>query len=283
MTRTVSAPTLAVGSLVALGLLAGALYLRERQDRPLVVYAAPTVRLPLEIIAAEYEQETGQRVELRFGPSEDILTKVRFPSPAQPADVFIPADDSYVKQAREWELAAESFPIARVHAVVLTARGNPKGIKVWDDLLNRGVRVAVPNPGAAVGKLTREHLTRTRQWATLQSHVVDAGNVTEAANATKAGSAEAAVDAAIVWDAVANAPAYRGQTVLTLPELEGVEGKIEVTVLRQSRDPAAALRFARYVAATDRGLIHFREYRFRVSESAERWESRPATEQGGSK
>ncbi len=260
--------TVAVGSLVVLAGLAAGLWRREHQNapgplaRPLIVYAAPTSRLPLEAIANDYERETGQRVELRFGPSEDVLTKVRFPVPGDPADLFIPADDSYIQQARDLGLTAESIPIARVRAVVLLAKGNPKGIAAWADLHRDGVRVAVPNPGAAVGKLAREHLTATRRWSALEPRVVDTGTVTEAANATKLGSA----DAAVVWDAVANAPAYAGQTVLTVPELEGVTGRVEMAVLTQSRDPVAALKFARYATAADQGLVHFRKFGFRVEE-----------------
>jgi ABC-type molybdate transport system substrate-binding protein len=122
------------------------------------------------------------------------------------------------------------------------------------------VTVAVPNPGAAVGKLAREHLTRTRRWAALEPRVVDTGTVTEAANATKVGSA----DAAVVWDAVASAPAYRGQQILALPELEGVTGRIEIAVLAQSRDPEAARAFARYRTDPDRGQTHFRAAGVRI-------------------
>ena len=262
--------TVAVGSLVVLVGLAAGLWRREHQnrpgplDRPLIVYAAPTSRLPLEAIAADYEGETGQRVELRFGPSEDVLTKVRFPVPGDPADLFVPADDSYIRQARDLGLTAETIPIARTRAVLLLAKGNAKGIAAWADLLRDGVRVAVPNPGAAVGKLAREHLTNTRRWAALEPRVVDTGTVTEAANATKLGSA----DAAVVWDAVANAPAYKGQTVLAVPELDGVTGRVELAVLTQSRDPAAALRFAHYATSADHGLVHFRNFGFRVEDEA---------------
>ncbi len=262
----VSSLAVATGSLVVLVGLTAALWWREYQhrngtlSRPLVVYAAPTSRLPLELIAADYDRETGQRIELRFGPSEDILTKVRYQAPGEPADLFIPADDSYVRQARDLGLAEESVPLARVCAVVLLAKGNPKGIATWADLLREGVTVAVPNPGAAVGKLTREHLTNTRKWAALEPRVVDTGTVTEAANATKVGSA----DAAVVWDAVASGPAYQGQTILVLSELDGVTGRVEVALLTQSRDPAAALKFARYVTDPDRGLVRFRDFGFRV-------------------
>jgi molybdenum ABC transporter molybdate-binding protein len=267
--RSISTTLVAIGSLVVMIALAVALGWRERQHhaagQPLIIYAAPTSRLPLERIAADYEAETGQPVELRFGASEDVLTKVRFPSPTEPADLFIPADDSYIREARDLGLVAETIPIARTQAVLLLAKANPQGIAAWSDLLRDGLRVAVPNPAAAVGKLTRQHLQKTGKWAALEPHVVDTGTVTEAANAARLGS----VQAAIVWDAVANGPAYREQMVLQLPELDGVQGRIEVAVLKQSRDPQLALRLARFITTPDRGLARFRELRFNVVEPSQ--------------
>ncbi|MBN9517132.1 molybdate ABC transporter substrate-binding protein [bacterium] len=264
----------AVVSLTALALVGAGLWWREHQmrpnpdARPLVVYAAPAVRVPLETVARDFEAETGRRVELRFGPSEDVLTKAGMANPADPADVFLPADDSYVRLARERELVGAGVPIATMRVVVLTAKGNPKGLATWTDLLRDGVRVAVPNPGAAVGKVAREHLAAKGKWAALARRAVDTGTVTEAANAAKVGG----VDAAVVWDAVA--VNYKDQTVLDLPELAGATGRVEVAVLNQSAQPDEAQRFVRFLTAPDRGLATFRAAGFAVIETPDRpaWE-----------
>jgi molybdenum ABC transporter molybdate-binding protein len=263
-----SSPTVpAVGSLVVLAGLVAALAWRGADTsgsgaRPLVVYCAESGRVPIGRIATEYEAQTGRRVELRFGASETLLTQAGLVNPSDPADLFLPADAYYVEQARARGLTAEVLPLAEMRAVVLTAPGNPKGIAAWPDLLRAGTTVAVANPGAAIGKLTREHLARTGKWAVLAPHVVDAGTVTQAATAAKIGSA----DAALVWDAVAFN--YPGQAALELPELAGVTARVEVAVLAQSADPAAALALARYVTDPERGLVHFRAAGFRVRAAA---------------
>ena len=173
---------IAAGSLIALGLLVAGLYWRTDsnapEQRPIIVYAAPAVRVPLEAIAKDYETETGRRIELRFGASEDILTKAGMVNPAEPADLLFPADASYVRMARDRGLISDQFPIATMKIVVLTAKGNPKNIAAWDDLLREGVKVAVPNPAAAVGKIARDHLVATGRWAALQPHAIDTGTVT---------------------------------------------------------------------------------------------------------
>jgi molybdenum ABC transporter molybdate-binding protein len=256
----------ALGSLVVLAGLVAALVWRGSAApgsarHPLIVYCAESGRVPMQAIAAEYEVRTGRGVELRFGASETLLAQAGLLNPAEPADLFLPADSYYVELARARDLTAETFPIAEMRAVVLTAPGNPKGLAGWSDLLRAGVRVAVANPGAAIGKLAREHLARTGNWSALVPHVIDAGSVTQAATAAKLGSA----DAAIVWDAVA--ANYPDQTALVLPELAGVTARVAIALLKQSADPAAALALARYVTDPDRGLIHFRAAGFRVRET----------------
>lgn len=261
--RLRSSPTvIAVGSLVLLAGLAAVLVWRSTSSsspqRPLVIYCAESTRLPMAAIAAEYEAEGGQHVELRFGPSESLLTQAELVNASAPADLLLPADSYYIEQAKARGLTEDVFPIAEMHAIVLTARGNPKNIATWSDLLRDGTKVAVANTGAAIGKLTREHLTRTGKWAALQPRVVDTGNVTQAATAAKFGS----VDAAIIWDAVAFN--YPGQSVLEMPELAGVTARVEVAVLKQSPDLEAARRFAQFMTAPERGLNHFRTTGFRV-------------------
>ncbi len=270
MNRWLTPAGAAAGSLVLLALLVAALWWHGRIDaggpggQPLIVYAAASVRPPLEAVAAAFEQATGRRAELRFGASEDILNRAALPNPAEPADLFFPADDSYVRQARSRGLIAQTFDVARMRAVLLVAAGNPKHVTTWPDLLRPGVKVAVANPGAAIGKLTRDHLARTGRWAALAPHVVDTGTVTEAANAARVGG----VDAAVVWDAVAAQPGYAGQEVLQPVELQGVRARLQVAVLTQSRDPVAALGFARYLTDPARGLAEFRSCRFDVIEPA---------------
>nr|MCU0704625.1 substrate-binding domain-containing protein [Fimbriiglobus sp.] len=86
--------------------------------------------------------------------------------------------------------------------------------------------------------------------------VKDLLTVTDAANAAKVG----AVDAAIVWDAVAAGPGYRGQAVVKVPELDGVRGRVAIGVLHQSPDLETARRFAMYLAGP--GRVRFREAGF---------------------
>lgn len=266
MTLTPRSGVVAVASLLLAAGLVALLAVRERigvgatTARPLLVYAAASQRPPLSRIAADYEAETGRRVDLRFGASEDMLARVRLPNAAEPADLFVPADESYVQQAERLGLVAESRAVATMRAVLLLADSRRDSIRSWDDLASRDARVSLANEGAAIGRLTRQRLTATGRWRELEPRVRGAGTVTDSANAVKLG----AIDTAIVWDAVAHQ--YPDHIALNLPELDGVEAGVRVAVLKQSADPAAAEEFLRFVLDPQRGLKRYRECGFRVVE-----------------
>ena len=263
MTRLTPARA-AAGSLIALVclLLAAARHGRgpgeSASGRPLVVLCAAALRPPVEPVARDYEAVTGRRVELRFGASDDLLRQAISANDTSPVDLFLPADNSYIRTAQHRGIVGESTPLAEMRIVLLLAPNNPKRIRTWDDLTHPGLRVAVPSVAAAAGKLARDYLAERGLWRGIAANVVDSGTVTQAANAAKLGAA----DAAVVWDAVA--AQYPGQDALPLPELAPVTARVEVAVLTSSGEGGEAARFVRFLSAPDQGLTRFREAGFRV-------------------
>jgi ABC-type molybdate transport system substrate-binding protein len=157
--------------------------------------------------------------------------------------------------------------------VIVVRRENPKNIQSVRDLLRGDLRVALGNPdAAAIGKEVRTLLTASGHWAELEKRVVDGGvfkpTVNDVANDVKLGS----VDAGIVWDSTA--AQYPELTALRTAELDAGEPLIEIAVLHSSKQPTAALRFARYVAARDKGLTVFADKGFRPVEG-DLWEEHP--------
>ena len=140
-----------------------------------------------------------------------------------------------------------------------------KKIESLDDLRGPDVAVALADPEqAAVGRVTRTLLEKqaagdTNRWEQLARHVtqhhgVFKPTVTDVANDIAIGS----VDAGIVWDSTVAMPKYREQLrAVKIPELDGAASEVAVCVLKTSQRPTAALKFARYLAARDRGLPVF--------------------------
>ena len=236
-------------------------------EKPLLVFCAAGIKPPVEAVAREYEQAFGVRVQLQYGGSGTLLSSLRV---TDTGDLFLAADESYVKSAREFGLLAESIPLARQRPVIAVRKGNPKNIRSLDDLRRTDVRVAAANPDAAsIGRTVRALLQQTGQWAELEKRItVFKPTVNDVANDVKIGS----VDAGVVWDATARQ--YPELEVVAVPLFERAAETITIGVLKRSAQPAAALRFARYLAASDKGLKEFAQFHYEPV-SGDAWAENP--------
>lgn len=234
---------------------------------PLLVYCAAGLKSAVEPAVREFEATTGVRVQLQYGGSGTLLANVKV---AAVGDLFLAGDHLILDQARAAELVVEIIPLARMTPVIAVAKGNPKALHSLEDLLRPDVRLVLPNPdAAAVGQIVGRALETGRQWEALTAHArAFKPTVHDLANDLKLGSA----DAVIVWDA----------TVRQYPELEVVGGdhfgsaksEVAVGVLSFCRQPAAALRLARFLGAPERGLRHFEREGF-VPIPGDRWSETP--------
>jgi molybdenum ABC transporter molybdate-binding protein len=245
-----------LGSAAVLAVLIGLLFWDPERspsadgNEPLVVYCAAGIKAPVEKVTREYQERYGVPIQLDYGGSQTLLAKLET---AQGADLYLPADDSYIQIARDKNLTAEVLPLARMTAVLAVRRGNQKNLRSLDDLVTGDARLAQAMPdAAAVGKLTRDALRKNGRWEALKARTtVFQPTVTDVARDIKVGT----VDAGIIWDAtVKQMPDLEA---VPIPELENVTAQISISVLRRCPRPAAALRFARYLAARDRGRIEF--------------------------
>ncbi len=275
--------TIIVASLALLGLLVVSLVERPAtltggaaaSREPLIVYCAASNKSVMEAIRQDYEQEFHTPVQVQYGGSQSLLASLQV---TKTGDLFLPADDSFLKLARERQLIADEFPLAEMQAVVAVAKGNPKGIKTLADLLREDVRVAQGNTEAtAIGQLTKAALMASNQWDSLKAHtIVFKTTVNEVANDLKIG----AVDAGIVYDAVLHD--YETLEAVAIPELSAVRAHIAVGVLKSSSQPSAALHLARYLSAADQGQVRYREFGFRVTPGSDFNEPRELTLYAGS-
>lgn len=252
-----------LGSLLAAGLLVGLLLTRPRAHSPattsgprsLLVYCAAGLQPPVEAVAREYRQRYGVEVEIQYGGSGTLLANLRV---ARRGDLFLAADGSYVDNARSNQLAAEVIPLARLAPVAVIPRANPKNLHTLEDLQRPDVALALANPeAAAVGRFVRDRLRQLGRWEAVSGRArVLKPTVGEIANDVKLGAA----DAGFVWDATARQ--FPDLAALELPEFAGLTSEVAACVLTCTEQPRAALHFARYLAARDRGQLLFRKAGF---------------------
>ncbi len=215
-------------------------------DSQLLLYCAAGIKPPVVKIAEIFEEEIGRAPQIQYGGSGALLSSLKV---ANKGDLYLAADDSYLLQAREAGLVREIIPLARMKPVLAFAKGNPANIQGIQDLLRDDLDVACATPdAAAVGKLTRTLLTDAGIWEQLEPKIkVFEPTVNGIANALKLGS----VDVGIIWDAVANQ--YSDLETLSAPEFESGIQNVSIGVLESSQQPTKALKFARFLAARDRG------------------------------
>jgi molybdenum ABC transporter molybdate-binding protein len=260
-----------LASVVVLAALIGLLFWNpdagpSTTKEPLVVYCAAGLRLPVETAAQEYEAAYGVPIQLQYQGSQTLLSSIEV---ARRGDLYIPADDSYLDLARGKDFLAESIPLAQMTPVLVVPRGNPKGLRSLDDLLRKDVRLAQANPDlAAIGKVTRAALSGAEWEALKRRTVVDKGTVNDVATDVRLGK----VDAGIIWDAMLQQ--YPDLEAVHLPSLDRKTANVAIAVLACCTQPTAALRFARYLAARDKGLLEFARNGYRPMDG-DPWAEKP--------
>jgi molybdenum ABC transporter molybdate-binding protein len=257
----------AAAALVALLWWAPARPARSKPGQPLLVYCAAGLKAPVEQVAHEYERLFGGAIQLQYGGSGTLLSNLRVTGRG---DLFLAADQSYLDLARASNLLAEIIPLAHMIPVIAVPKGNPRQVRGVAELLRPGLRIGLANPdAAAIGKVTRDLLQKAGVWAALEKQTtVFKPTVNDVANDIKLG----AVDAGILWDAtVGQYPELQGVAV---PELVPGRQAVAIGVLRSSTQPTAALRFARYLGARDKGLKVFASAGFRPADG-DLWAAAP--------
>ncbi|MCC6509981.1 MAG: substrate-binding domain-containing protein [Pirellulaceae bacterium] len=235
--------------------------------QPLMLYCAASNRAVIEAVIADYKQEFAREVQVQYGPSQTLLSSM---SVSKSGDLYLPADSSYIDMAREKGLVAEVLPLAKMHAVIAVAQGNPKGIQSFDDLLKPGVRLVQASPdAAAITKVTRQQLQKLDLWDKLaQATTAYRTTVNDAASDIVVGAA----DAAIVYDAVLHT--YPKLQAVKIPELANVVSDVALAVTKSTEQASAALHFARFASARDRGLKKYTEFGFQVVKG-DVWQDKP--------
>jgi molybdenum ABC transporter molybdate-binding protein len=214
----------------------------------LVVLCAAGLKGPVEQLARSFEADSGIAVTLELGGSQSLFAHLA--DPARRADVFLPADESYVRIARAKGLVGDGVPLARMQAVVITVQ--PASPPDWPALVSGRLKVAQADPAvAAVGKLTKDALAPADWQALDTATTVYKPTVADVLNAVRLG----AVEAGIVWDAIV--VPHADLAPRQLPELAGVTARVEAAVAVRGANPLAAEQFVRYLADPARGGVAF--------------------------
>ena len=172
------------------------------RSNELEILCGGSFRPPMEKLAAMYTEETGQKVVLVFGGSEDHLPKVQERSMG---DIFV-SHDPYMDKTEKAGAMLRYVPVGHVAPVLVVAKGNPKNLKGFDDLAQKDLRVVLTHPEFSDCGMMVFALLETDEKKYLKEAILaNCGNAQvrthdQVATQIKLGHR----DAGIMWNGVAN-------------------------------------------------------------------------------
>ena len=175
-----------------------------RSDEIPRIAAAADLRLALTEVAASFERETGQRVELVFGSSGNFHQQLQ---QGAPFEMFLSADEQYVFDLGKAGKTVNDGQLYAVGRIALIApKGSPlrvdEGLEGLREALARGEirRFAIANPDhAPYGKRAQEALDQAGLWQGLKGRLVMGENVAQALQFATEGGAQGGI---VAWSLV---------------------------------------------------------------------------------
>ena len=151
------------------------------QAKPVLVFAAASLKNALDEIVAQYERETGKKVTISYGASSALAKQIEA---AAPADLFISADLDWMDylQARNLIRPDTRGNMLGNRLVLVAPKDSKASIKIGTgfplvELLGGG-RLAMADPKAVpAGKYGRAALESLGVWQAAEPRVAAAENV----------------------------------------------------------------------------------------------------------
>ena len=243
----------------------------EGGEAPLLCYVGGTMRPVMEKLAAEYEKETGQKIEIDAAGSGELLIRIQ---QDKRGDLYV-CHDPFLDMLMRKGLGRQGWTMALVTPTLVVQKGNPKKILSITDLARPGIKLGLTDPKhSTMGHIVPTIFTKAGLREQIEANV---------ATRQRGGSGIANavgmkdLDAGIVWDAVAHLRTDKLDAVkiepqfMPIPEVDAITsatervydiGRIKVTMatLKASKRPEAARKFAEYVLK--RGNIFVKEFGF---------------------
>lgn len=232
------------------------IFLPERTDVSLLCFVAQALKESYTAISAQY---TGANPAISFassyGSSGALLSSIKS---SGKGDLYLPADESYTTTAGKLMRAAVT--LAYQHPVLVVPYGNPQNILSLADVISRsGLKIAFADyVNASISTFSSDAMVKSGQWDAFFALLPTSGalapsnlsTVDKVAQAVKAGTA----DVGVVWDTTVKSSAYKTSlTAIETTPLQTAKAKVVAGIPSTSAHQYEALRYARYMAATDGG------------------------------
>ncbi|MBQ9106201.1 MAG: molybdate ABC transporter substrate-binding protein [Mailhella sp.] len=207
----------------------------------ITVSAAASLSNAFTMIARDFSEATGIKVNLNFASSNNLLRQMQS---GAPVDVFASADQKTMDMAAESKLIRPETRtnFAKTDLVLITpVKGTPASSPA--DLRNDSFgAIAIGTPKSVpAGRYAQEALTHEKLWQELSAKFIFGNNVRQVLSYVQQGEADAGIvyrtDALTARDKVRIDAVLKGHTPVTYP----------IALTADSAAPEEARRFLEYV------------------------------------
>jgi molybdate transport system substrate-binding protein len=210
-------------------------------DGELLILCGSSFRPPMEKLVEMYEKQTGVRLLMSFGGSEDHLPHVKAKAEG---DLYV-AHTPYMQYTRDAGALLREVDVGFLAPVLVVAKGNPKKIKRVEDLAQAGLSVVLPNPEySTCGQMVEKLLEKKQIKDAVMKNVGGAlmKHHSEIGNQLKLGTREAG----IMWNGVAH-NFLDAIDIVPTPYEYDEEIRVAVMGLSYTKHPAAVEKFLDFV------------------------------------
>ena len=214
------------------------------------------MKAPVNEIAANFEKETGIRIQTHFDGSSILRDYViNF----QTGDIFLPGDKKNLDILSDKGLVKESSFIAWHVVAILVSPEAKDRIKGIDDLAEKGVRLVISNPElASLGRIVTENIIKKHpKGDDILSNVVVYGSSSQDVLRLYR---EGGIDAIIEWDVMAATQEGKGLIVVPLEEPYQVKDELFAGLLTTAHEPVLAKKFYDYLISKGRDVFRKHGY-----------------------
>ncbi len=224
------------------------------------VFAAASLSDALREIRDTYEKTSGDNVRFNFAASSLLARQIK---EGAPADVFFSADELKMDDLARAGLIADNTRRSFLGnaLVIVVQRENGAAISSPSDLTSPAIRrIALAEPNTVpAGIYASTYLERLGLLKSMRAKIIPTENVRACLAAVEAGNA----DAGFVYktDALIS---KKVKIAYEVPPDDGPEITYPLAVLKDTRHPEAARRFAAYLTSHEARVV-FEKYGFKTA------------------
>lgn len=227
-----------------------------RNNTTLLFLAGAGMKVPVNEIAANFEEETGIKVQTQFEGSSILRDYI---TDFNTGDIFLPGDKKNIDILSEKGLVGESSFIAWHVVAILVSPEAKERIKGLDDLAKQGVRIAMSNPKmASLGRIVTNNIIKQhpKGEGILKNIVVYGSSSQDVLKLYREGG----IDVIIEWDVMAATPEGKGLSVIPLEKPYQVKDELFAGLLTSARNPKKAKQFYDYLVSKGKDVFRKHGY-----------------------